>query len=64
MTARLSFHLGIVISLVVQMVRTVPISTILQEQYGLITLVALLDVMLYASWNSQNYQSGSKCQIY
>ena len=49
MTARLPFCHGEVVSLMVELVRTAPISTIIQEQNGMITIVAMLDVILYVS---------------
>ena len=64
MTARLPFHYGALVSLIVALVTIVPSSIILQEQNGLITLVALLDVILYVSLNSHNDHSGSHCPIY
>ena len=56
MTARLPLHHGIIsiVSLMVELVRTAPIITIMsifQKQTGLITLVAVLDFMLFVSLN-------------
>ena len=61
MTARLPFHHGIIVSLVVELVGTAPISTIMsifQKQNGIITLVAGLDYLLYVSLNSPMTTAG------